>query len=79
MTALLTAIQGYLPVVEIVLGILIIGSVLLQTRGAGLGAFTDSANQTFYKRRGGELLLFRATIVMGVLFVIAALLSLVAA
>lgn len=75
MTPVVSAVLGILPVVQIVLGILIIGAVLLQTRGAGLSAFQDSANQTFYKRRGGELFLFRATIVLGILFVIAALLS----
>lgn len=77
MTPLLTLLAGFLPVVQIVLSILIIGGVLLQTRGAGLSAFQDSANQTFYKRRGGELFLFRATLVLGVLFVIASLLSLI--
>ncbi len=78
MAPFMTLIAGFLPVVQIVLSILIIGAVLLQTRGAGLSAFQDSATQTFYKRRGGELFLFRATIVLGVLFVIASLLSLVA-
>ncbi len=78
MAPLMTLIAGFLPVIQIVLSILIVGAVLLQTRGAGLSAFQDSANQTFYKRRGGELFLFRATIVLGILFVIASLLSLVA-
>ena len=78
MTVILTAVAGYLPVIEIVLGLLIVAGVLMQTRGAGLGAFTDSANQTFYKRRGGELFLFRMTIVCGVLFILACLLSLIA-
>lgn len=77
MTPLMTLLAGYLPVVQIVLSILIIGCVLLQTRGAGLSAFQDSANQTFYKRRGGELFLFRATFVLGILFVLASLLSLI--
>ncbi len=76
MPPLVSVLVGYLPLVEIVLSILIVGGVLLQTRGAGLGAFQDSTNQTFYKRRGGELFLFRATIVLGVLFVLASLASL---
>ncbi|MCL9972378.1 MAG: preprotein translocase subunit SecG [Candidatus Pacebacteria bacterium] len=71
----LTLIAGYLPVIQIVLSLLIVGAVLLQTRGAGLSAFQDSANQTYYKRRGGELFLFRATIVLAVLFVAASLAS----
>ena len=77
MAPFLSLLSGYLPVVEIVLSILIVGGVLMQTRGAGLSAFQDSASQTFYKRRGGELFLFRATIVLGILFVLTALLSLI--
>lgn len=77
MTPILSALSGFLPVMLLVLSILIVGAVLLQTRGAGLSAFQDSANQTFYKRRGGELFLFRATIVLGILFVLGTLASLV--
>lgn len=77
MAPFIALLAGYLPVIQIVLSILIIGGVLLQTRGAGLSAFQDSANQTFYKRRGGELFLFRATFVLGILFVLASLLSLI--
>jgi protein translocase SecG subunit len=77
MSSILTTLAGYLPVVEIVLAILIVGSVLLQTRGAGMGgAFSDSGTQTYYKRRGAELFLFRATIVLGVLFAAVNLLAL---
>ncbi len=77
MTVLLSLISGYLPVIEIVLAILIIGAVLLQTRGAGVGgAFADSGNQSYYKRRGAELFLFRATIVLGILFALTSLAAL---
>jgi protein translocase SecG subunit len=78
MTLVLTAVAGYLPLVEIVLSILLVGAVLLQTRGAGLGgAFNDTSSTTYYKRRGAEQFLFRATIVLGVLFVLVSLLALV--
>ena len=73
----MATVLSVLPLIQIVLSILIVGAVLLQTRGAGLSAFQDSANQTFYKRRGGELFLFRATIVLGVLFVAASLATLI--
>ena len=77
MTVLLSLISGYLPVIEIVLAILIIGAVLSQTRGAGVGgAFADSGNQSYYKRRGAELFLFRATIVLGILFALTSLTAL---
>lgn len=70
-------VVGYLPLVQIILALLIVGGVLLQTRGAGLGAFQDSSNLAFYKRRGGELFLFQATIVLSILFVLSALASLI--
>lgn len=68
-----------LPYVQIILSILLVASVLLQQRGSSLGgAFgSDNFSSTFHKRRGGELFLFRATIVIGVLFVLAALLTVV--
>ncbi len=60
-----------LPYVEIVLSLLIIVSIVLQQRGASLGgAFGgDNFASTFYKRRGAELFLFRATIVLALLLV----------
>jgi protein translocase SecG subunit len=77
MTPFITLLAEFLPVVQIVLSLLIVGAVLLQTRGAGLSAFQDSANQTYYKRRGGELFLFRSTLVLAVLFVLASLFTFV--
>ncbi|MES2225882.1 MAG: preprotein translocase subunit SecG [Patescibacteria group bacterium] len=70
-----------LPYIQIVLSLLLILGIVLQQRGASLGgAFGgDNFASTFYKRRGAEKFLFRATIVIAILFVIAALASLVLA
>jgi protein translocase SecG subunit len=66
-----------LPYAEIVISLLLIASVVMQQRGAGLGgAFGDSFATTYYKRRGAELFFFYATIVLGVLLVGTALVSL---
>lgn len=66
-----------LPYVQVVLSILLIAAILLQQRGSSLGgAFGgDNFSSTFHKRRGGELFLFRFTIIVGVLFVVSALIS----
>jgi len=70
-------IQSLLPGVQILLSILLIGAILLQQRGAGLGgAFGDSAGGTYYKRRGAELFLFQASIVLAILFALTSLLAL---
>jgi preprotein translocase subunit SecG len=67
-----------LPGFQVLLSVLLIGAILLQQRGAGLGgAFGDSTQGTFYTRRGAELFLFRASIVLAILFALSALLALV--
>ena len=66
-----------LPYVQIILSILLVAAILLQQRGSSLGgAFGgDNFSATFHKRRGGELFLFRLTIVVALLFVLSALIS----
>lgn len=67
-----------LPYVQIVLAVLIMASVLLQRTGASLGgAFgADNFSSGFHTRRGLEKTLFNATIVLGILFALAALAAL---
>ncbi len=70
-------IASLLPGIQVVISILLIGAILLQQRGAGMGgAFGDSSQSTYYKRRGAELFLFQASIVLSVLFALTALLQL---
>ncbi|HEY4526266.1 MAG: preprotein translocase subunit SecG [Parcubacteria group bacterium RIFCSPHIGHO2_01_FULL_56_18] len=70
---------GVLPIVQIILSILLIGAVLLQRTGASLGgAFgADNFSSGFHTRRGLEKTLFNATIVLGVLFALLALVALI--
>ena len=69
-----------LPYVQIILSILLVAAILLQQRGSSLGgAFGgDNFSATFHKRRGGELFLFRFTIVVGILFVLSAIITVIA-
>lgn len=69
-----------LPYVQIILAVLLIGAILLQQRGSSLGgAFGgDNFSASFHKRRGSELFLFKASIVLAVLFALSALISAVA-
>lgn len=71
-------LTGVLPYVQIVLSILLIGAVLLQRTGASLGgAFgADNFSTGFHTRRGLEKTLFYATIVLGILFALSALINL---
>ena len=67
-----------LPYVQIVLSVLLMVAILLQRTGASLGgAFgADNFSSGFHTRRGLEKTLFRATIVLAVLFALSALLHL---
>ena len=78
METLASGIAPALPYIQIVLSVLLIAAILLQQRGSSLGgAFGgDNFSATFHKRRGAELFLFRATIALGILFVISAFLAL---
>lgn len=70
----MTFIANMLPYVQILLSILLIAAVLLQARGSSVGgAFGgDNMGTTFYTRRGAERVLFRSTIVIGILFALTA-------
>lgn len=63
-------LSAALPYIQLVLSVLLMGGIVLQQRGAGLGgAFGgDNFSSTFYKRRGAEKFLFQATIVIALLF-----------
>ena len=69
---------GLLPVVQIVLSVLLMGSILLQRTGASLGgAFgADNFSSGFHTRRGLEKTLFYSTIIIAILFALSALVSL---
>ncbi len=81
MQLLLQTIAPFLPHVQIALALMLIAGILLQQRGSSLGgAFGgDNYSSGFHKRRGGELFLFRITILLAVLFVLSVLVSLVVA
>lgn len=67
--------QFYLTIVQVAVAILLVVSVLLQSQGAGLGATFGGDGNVFRTKRGVEKALFRATIVLAVLFLGLALAS----
>ena len=59
----------YLNIALIITSIALIASVILQSKGAGLGGLTGGdAGGVFTARRGIEKVLFRVTIGLSVLF-----------
>ncbi len=57
-------------IVQILLAIVLIGAVLLQTRGSGFSAFGSSDSSIYRTRRGFERTLFQFTIVLAVCWVL---------
>lgn len=65
--------ETYLYIALIVTSIALILSVVLQSKGAGLGGLTGAdTGGIFTARRGIEKTLFRVTIVLGALFFVLA-------
>jgi preprotein translocase subunit SecG len=66
-----------LPWIQIGLSVLLVGAILLQQSDAGLGGTFGggSMGNPFRTKRGAEKNLFIATIILGVLFLVATLLS----
>ena len=64
-----------LAIAEILVSIGLIAAVLLQSRGAGLGATFGGESSAYRSRRGVEKTLFQFTIIMAALFVTICLVS----
>jgi preprotein translocase subunit SecG len=62
-------VEVYLDIALIITSIALITSVILQSKGAGLGGLTGSdSGSIFTARRGVEKTLFRITIGLSILF-----------
>ncbi len=60
---------NYLNIALIIISVLLILSVILQSKGAGLGGLSGSdTGSVFTARRGVERTLFRLTIALSVIF-----------
>ncbi len=67
-------VEKYLDVALIITSVALIASVIMHSKGAGLGGFAGGDTGGVYTaRRGIEKTLFRVTIVLGVLFFILAI------
>ena len=67
----------YLPFLQIIVSILLIICILLQQRGTALGSAFGGEGGSFYgTRRGIQKTIFYATIVLGALFIVLAILNL---
>lgn len=65
-----------LQLATIISGVLMVAAILLQQRGASLGAGFGSSGELYTTRRGIDKNLFEATIILAVVFVLSILVSL---
>lgn len=65
--------ENLLLVAQILTGILLVGAILIQTRGTGFGRSSSHASFT---RRGLEKLIFRLTFVLAAIFLLVSILRL---
>ena len=66
-----------LPIITVVSAALMILMILLQSRGATLGAGFGSSGELFTTRRGLEKSLYEATIFIAVIFVLSIVVNLI--
>lgn len=71
--------EQYLDIALIIVSVALIGAVLLQSRGAGLGGLGggDFGGSGYHVRRGVEKLVFNITIGLSAVFFVLALLNVV--
>ncbi len=69
--------RNLLLVVQIIVSILLVGAVLLQQKGVGLGSAFGGSGQIYRTRRGIEKWLFWGTIAFATIFIIISILSLI--
>ncbi len=65
-----------ISLIQIILGILLVLVIIIQQKGAGMGS-AFGADLSFYRtKRGAEKLLFYATIILSVAFILSSLVGL---
>lgn len=65
----------WLNIIQLLLAVTIIGLILLQAKGTGLGTAFGGQSGTYHSKRGVEKVIFSFTIAAVVLFVIIALIN----
>lgn len=75
---LMQFLVSFLPYVQIALSVLLIGGIVLQQRGAGMGgAFGGGESFGYNTRRGAEKIFFEVSIGIAILLVLSAILTLI--
>jgi len=68
-------LSAYLNVAQIIIAIALIGLMVMQSKGAGLGRMFGGQGSIYKTRRGVEKTMFNLTIILAVVFFVTALLN----
>jgi preprotein translocase subunit SecG len=68
-------LEVYFSIALIIISIVLIGLVLLQTRGGGMGSIFGGESTVFHTRRGVEKTVFNMTVLFSILFLTISLLT----
>ncbi len=68
--------KQFLTIVQIIVSLVLIALILMQARGTGLGRTFGGGSGTSFTRRGLEKLIFKATFVFVILFLVISVLQL---
>lgn len=71
------ALLPYLNLAQILISMVVVGLILMQTRGTGFAAGYSADTSIFRTRRGLERTVFHLTITVGAVFVLVSILSVV--
>jgi preprotein translocase subunit SecG len=71
--SVLSNYRQYFQIVQIIVSVALIVSILLQTRGAGLGSVFGGAGTVYKTRRGIDRMLFWTTVGFAVAFCVVSL------
>ncbi|MFA5076056.1 MAG: preprotein translocase subunit SecG [Patescibacteria group bacterium] len=66
-----------LSIIQVILAVLLVIAILLQNRGAGMGAVFGGEGNVYKTKRGAEKILFWSTVVLSVAFLVVALLNVI--
>lgn len=64
-----------LTIVQMTISVLLIGFILLQARGTGLGSTWGGGGETYRSKRGMERILLVSTIILTILFLVTAIIN----
>jgi protein translocase SecG subunit len=69
------AVKNLFNLITVISAILMVVSILVQNRGQSLGVSFGGDNSSYRSKRGSELVLYNATIVLAIIFTLSIILS----